>query len=136
YNGDGKVDLFVTDMHSDMFFNVPPGDWAAEAAKSDTAKLPADVFPNGKSQFIAGNALFTNNGGGKFTESSDRVGLETYWPWGPSVDDLNADGWDDVFITANMNFPFRYGVNSLLLNEAGKYFTPAEFTLGVEPKSP
>jgi hypothetical protein len=58
-----------------------------------------------------------------------------YWPWGPSVDDLNADGWDDVFITAGMSFPFRYAPNSLLLNEKGKRFLPAEFTLGVEPRA-
>ena len=48
--------------------------------------------------------------------------------------DLNADGWDDVFITASMNFPFRYGVNSVLLNEGGKRFVDSEFILGVEPR--
>jgi len=51
------------------------------------------------------------------------------------VDDLNADGWDDIFITAGMNFPFRYGINSLLLNEAGKHFLPSEFVVGVEPRA-
>ena len=51
------------------------------------------------------------------------------------VDDLNADGWDDIFIASGMNFPFRYGINSLLLNEAGKHFLPSEFVLGVEPRA-
>ncbi len=60
--------------------------------------------------------------------------METYWPWGPSVDDLNADGWDDIFTTAGMNFPHRYGINSVLLNEAGRHFLPSEFLLGVEPR--
>jgi hypothetical protein len=50
------------------------------------------------------------------------------------VDDLNADGWDDIFIAASMNFPHRYGGNSVLLNEAGRHFLPAEFPLGVEPR--
>jgi hypothetical protein len=50
------------------------------------------------------------------------------------VDDFNADGWDDIFIAAGMNFPFRYGINSLLLNDAGHHFLPSEFVLGVEPR--
>jgi enediyne biosynthesis protein E4 len=50
------------------------------------------------------------------------------------VGDFNADGWDDVFITAGMCFPFRYGINSLLLNNRGERFLDAEFLLGVEPR--
>jgi hypothetical protein len=34
-----------------------------------------------------------------------------------------------------MNFPFRYGINSLLLNEQGQRFLPSEFVLGVEPRA-
>src|SRR5947208_569010 len=33
-----------------------------------------------------------------------------------------------------MNFPHRYGINSVLLNEAGRHFLPSEFLLGVEPR--
>src|SRR5205814_2021438 len=135
FDGEGGLDLFVTDMHSDMWANVPRGDWKAEASKADTAPAPADFFPQGKGSFIFGNALFANRGGGRFAEISDNVGVETYWPWGPSVDDLNADGWDDIFVAAGMNFPHRYGVNSVLLNEAGRHFLPAEFVVGVEPRA-
>ena len=60
--------------------------------------------------------------------------MENYWPWGVSVDDLNADGWDDIFITSSMNFPFRYGINSMLLNNRGERFLDAEFLLGIEPR--
>jgi hypothetical protein len=135
FNGDGRVDLFVTDMHSDMWANIPPGDWAAEARKADTMPAPVDYFPTGKRGFVFGNALFANRGGGRFDEVSDSAGVETYWPWGPSVDDFNADGWDDIFIAAGMNFPFRYAVNSLLLNDGGRRFLPSEFVLGVEPRA-
>jgi hypothetical protein len=50
------------------------------------------------------------------------------------VGDLNADGFQDVFIASSMCFPFRYGINSLLLNEAGGRFVDAEFVLGIEPR--
>ena len=62
------------------------------------------------------------------------MGVETYWPWGTSIGDLNADGWQDVFITGSMNYPFRYGINSLLLNNRGEKFLDSEFLLRVEPR--
>ena len=33
-------------------------------------------------EVLFGNAYYRNEGGGKFTEASDDVGLETFWPWG------------------------------------------------------
>ena len=134
FDGDGRLDIFTTSMHPDMWVNIPPGDWAAESRKDDSSQVSGRLFPQGKGGFIFGNALFANRGGGRFEEVSDRVGVETYWPWGPSVDDFNADGWDDILIAASMNFPYRYGINSLLLNEAGHHFLPSEFVLGVEPR--
>ena len=134
FDGDGRLDLFVTSMHPDMWVNIAPGDWAAEGRKADTSTVAAGMIPEGKDRFIFGNELFANRGGGRFEEISDSVGVETYWPWGPSVDDLNADGWDDIFIAAGMNFPYRYGINSVLLNEAGRRFLPSEFVVGVEPR--
>ena len=67
-------------------------------------------------------------------EISDQVGTETRWPWGPSLGDVNADGWEDLFITGSMNYPFRYGVNSMLINNRGEAFLDAEYILGVEPR--
>lgn len=62
------------------------------------------------------------------------MGVENYWPWGPSVGDINADGWDDIFIPSGMSFPYRYGINSMLLNNRGEKFLDAEFLLGIEPR--
>jgi hypothetical protein len=84
---------------------------------------------------IFGNAFFRNEGGDQFAEISDALGVETYWPWGVSVGDVNADGFEDVFFTAGMNYPLRYGANSLLLNDGGRKFHDSEFVLGVEPRA-
>jgi hypothetical protein len=128
YDNDGRLDLFVTDMHSDMSEEVGP---EREKLKS-RMQWPLDYL--GAGEFVFGNAFYRNLGGGRFEEISDRVGVENYWPWGVSVGDVNADGWDDAFITSGMGFPFRYGVNSMLLNDGGATFVDSEFVLGIEPR--
>ena len=130
FDNDGRQDVFVTDMHSDMSQGVLPG---KEKEKADIQWDEEMLQTGGKSMF--GNAFYRQTGDGKFEEVSDEIGAENYWPWGLSSGDLNADGFTDVFITASMNFPFRYGVNSLLLNVGGKRFADCEFVLGVEPRS-
>ncbi len=121
-----------------MWVDIAPGDWTAEGRKADSSTVAAGMIPEGKARFTFGNELFANRGGrgggSRFEEVSDSAQVETYWPWGPSVDDLNADGWDDIFIAAGMNFPYRYGINSVLLNEGGHRFLPSEFVVGVEPR--
>ncbi|SPF55865.1 exported hypothetical protein [Candidatus Sulfopaludibacter sp. SbA4] len=130
YDNDGRPDLFVTDMHSDMFKEVGP-----EGEKRKAPAHPPETFLMGPpGDFVFGNALYHNLGGGKFEEVSDRMGAENLWPWGVSVGDINADGWDDIFIASSMNFPYRYGINSMLLNNRGEKFLDAEFLLGIEPR--
>lgn len=132
YDNDGRMDLLLTDMHSDMMGNRAPDE---EQIKTPPQYIEPESYLGGPTEsFIFGNAFFHNLGGGKFEEISDRLGVENYWPWGVSVGDLNADGWDDIFITSGMSFPFRYGINSMLLNNRGEKFLDAEFVLGIEPR--
>ena len=128
FDNDADLDIILTDMHSDMSEDVGP---AREKLKS-RMQWPESTLRSGGNS-IYGNAFFRNDGG-TFTETSDALGTENYWPWGLSVGDLNADGFDDVFIASSMNFPFRYGVNTVLLNDAGRGFVDTEFILGVEPR--
>ena len=129
FDNDGNQDIYVTDMHSDMSQSIGPN---REKLKSEM-KWEESILKS-KGMSIYGNAFFKSSGVGKYEEVSDEVGAENYWPWGLSSGDFNADGFVDVFITSSMNFPFRYGVNSLLINELGEKFIDAEFILGVEPR--
>jgi hypothetical protein len=141
WNLDGLMDLFVTDMHSDMTgAQIRTGDKdyspRFEKQKSDVwcsiEWTPENLAR--ASNCILGNAFYQNQGGGKFTEVSQRIGAETYWPWGISVADLNADGYEDVFVSAGMGYPLRYAMNSVLLNDFGQRFVDSEWVLGVEPR--
>lgn len=141
YNQDGKIDLFVTDMHSDM--TKQQTEEAAgfrpsiEKKKSEAycALQWTEEYLQGSSNNIFGNAFYENRGSEPWVEISDRLGVETYWPWGASVGDLNADGFEDILVTAGMGYPFRYAINSVLLNDAGRRFFDVEFLVGIEPRA-
>jgi enediyne biosynthesis protein E4 len=130
FNNDGRLDIFITDMHSDMSEEIPPD---REKLKS-VMRWPVSFRGNGTTS-IWGNSFFLKEGPGKFREVSDAIGMENYCPWGPSVGDLNADGYDDTFIASGMNYPERYMVNSVKLNDRGRRFVDAEFVLGIEPRT-
>jgi hypothetical protein len=141
FDQDGRLDLYITDMHSDMNtvqlqISTTNRTEQFEAVKSEQWCSPEWIknnWPGASRSFVFGNAFYKNTEGG-FKEISDSIGAETYWPWGISVADINADGYEDVFVTAGMGYPLRYGINSLLLNEQGKRFVHSEFVLGVEPR--
>jgi len=134
YNNDGLFDLLVTSMHVDMWDNhlgLPQ-----ERRKTPLNRMPASYLRSGDpSTMILGNALLTRNPSGVYLDRSDETNTETYWPWGLSTGDLNADGFSDLFITASMNLQYRYHPNNLLLNDRGERFVDAEFVLGVEPRA-
>jgi hypothetical protein len=130
FNNDGRQDIFITDMHSDMSAVQAP---EVENNKSDI-KWPESFRGDGK-QSIWGNSFFLKVGPDAYREVSDEIGVENFCPWGPSVGDLNADGFDDIFIASGMNYPFRYMMNSARLNDRGRRFVEAEFVLGIEPRS-
>jgi cytochrome oxidase Cu insertion factor (SCO1/SenC/PrrC family) len=130
FDNDGAFDLYVTDMHSDM--SVGDIEPALEKLKAEM-QWPESFLESG-GQSLFGNAFYKGDGRGGFREISDEIGAENYWPWGLTVADLNADGFEDAFLTSSMCFPYRYSCNSVLLNNGGREFLDAEFILGVEPR--
>jgi hypothetical protein len=129
FNNNGRMDLVLSDMHSDMSREVLP-----EEEKFKSMMTWTNEHLQGGANNIFGNAFYENLEEGRFREVSDPLGVENYWPWGLSVGDLNADGFEDLFIGASMSFPFRYGINTVLLNDLGTRFLDSEFILGVEPR--
>lgn len=132
FDNDGRFDLYITDMHSDMSEDVGP---ELEKQKSNM-QWDAAFLATREGESIFGNAFYHKQADGSFREVSDAIGAENYWPWGLSSGDLNADGFEDVFIASSMCFPYRYSANSLLLNQQGQRWVDAEFALGVEPRAP
>src|SRR3989344_8561702 len=93
YDNDLLSDLLTTDMHSDMEKDYSP----AEEKK----KLPPEVMTSHGVDItnnLLGNAFFKNTGHTPWREISDPIGVETYWPCGMSVDDVNADRYQKIFI--------------------------------------
>jgi hypothetical protein len=152
FNGDGRLDLFVTDMHSDMwvgfedvhlvrakekFHSIAGPDWAPD---SDARRYMKDLKSRFSDElgltfdmFLLGNSLFRNEGGGKFTEVSDAAGMETFWPWGICVGDFDSNGYEDEFLPSGMGFPYFYWPNSLMLNNGNGTFADRAAQAGIEP---
>jgi hypothetical protein len=155
YDGDGRLDLFVVDMHSDMWmgldaqersraaavefqhrrFRSPAGPTVNEDAPGFIDAQRAEFAKHGQryDAAIFGNALYRNAGGGKFEETAVSAGLETFWPWGIATGDWDDDGREDLFITSGMGYPFYYWPNQLMMNDGDGTFTDRASTLGVEP---
>jgi hypothetical protein len=158
YNNDGKLDLLMVDMHSDMW--LPPNNvidhkqalalvkklekvrhpqvtGAAnrinERAAHESEKEFVDLFHVQYDKVIFGNTLFKNLGGGKFQEVADQAGMETFWPWGVAVGDFDNDGFEDVFLPSGMGYPFFYWPNRLMMNQGDGTFQERSGQEGIEP---
>jgi hypothetical protein len=63
FNGDGRLDLFITDMHSDMIDMIDPADWSGKARKTNAAHVQDGMMPTGRAHLMFGNALFARRRG-------------------------------------------------------------------------
>jgi hypothetical protein len=157
FNNDGRLDLLIVDMHSDMWLpSRNESVMKAIAVKGRHTKYPSvtgaassypklasnvadqehrlnqmfDIHPD---QVVFGNTIYKNQGGGKFEEISDQAGLETFWPWGIASGDFDNDGFEDVFVPSGMGYPFFYWPNALMMNNGDGTFTDHAQAEAIEP---
>jgi hypothetical protein len=149
YDGDGRLDLMIVDMHSDMWMDiweVPPeieehkkyAGVAGPRVERGTMRPAVRDEMNAKLHIrpdtvLFGNTLFHNLGGGKFEEVSDTAGVETFWPWGVAAADFDMDGSVDLFIPSGMGYPLFYWRNALLMNHGDGTFEDRSRRFGIDP---
>lgn len=135
YNNDGRMDLYITNMHADMW-QLDKGILGPDEKKRVPPKFMPESYLQSRvpGKNILGSALYECEDTGRYREVATDINADNFWPWGPSIGDLNADGFQDLFIASCMNYPYRYHPNSVLINEHGKQFRDAEFILGIEPR--
>lgn len=91
-NGDGRPDIFVTDMLANDSKRVK----TQIPTHTAFAKKPGDMESQLQYQR---NSLFVNRGDGSFGELSMYAGVQASgWSWGTMFSDVDLDGWPDVLI--------------------------------------
>lgn len=154
YDGDGRLDLIIVDMHSDMWMGLDYNHTSLAVAKTsetkkfdyfygpDTPKDPdllqleddlEGILDFRHEDVLFGNVLFRSLGNGEFEEVTQEANLETFWPWGVATGDFNNDSHEDVFMAAGMGYPFYYWPNSLMMNRGDGSFVDVAETQGIEP---
>jgi hypothetical protein len=151
FNNDGRLDLLIVDMHSDMWMSpkVDPRTSKDDLRKkydhvmgpeffrskdsAETEQRFIDAFKIRNEDVVFGNTLFKNLPSGKFEEVSDKAGMETFWPWGIATGDFDNDGYEDVFLPSGMGYPYFYWPSALMMNNGNETFTDRAAVLGIEP---
>jgi enediyne biosynthesis protein E4 len=150
FNNDGKLDLYIVDMHSDMWtptrldlstvdekrkypYVSGPDIENNKPGAVESEKRLADLFQIHYDEVVFGNTLFKNLGNGKFEEISDKANMETLWPWGIATGDFDNDGYEDVFLASGMGYPWGYWPNRLMMNNGDETFSERSAEEGIEP---
>ncbi len=116
-DNDGDIDLFVTNTGAS--------------------------YPNSDS---SSHAYYRNNGDGTYTDLRFAYGLDTLpWGWGATMDDLDNDGWLDIYFAGSMPLPpFKVGClpdgrpgnpGTFLMNNGDGTFRNATETTGADDLS-
>jgi len=122
FDGDGWPDVFMTDMHSDMW--IPPGmpfSLVDAGVRYRGHHGPHHGEGDNSDGPIYGNTLWLSVGGGVFEESALPWGAETFNPWGALADDFDNDGLVDAFVPSGMSNPYPYFPDVFLRNAGGRF---------------
>ncbi len=116
FNNDGMFDFFAADMSNTTHYKskVAMGDMGGLVDYMDTLVTP---------QYMV-NAFYINTGSESFMEGARLLGISsTDWTWSPRFEDLDNDGWQDLFITNGMVRSFN---DSDILNRIKRASSPKE----------
>jgi len=154
FNNDGQLDIYIVDMHSDMWMGADySNSYYPAAVQSEKLRFDYSFGPNTEEvdqllayedeleeildfrheEVVFGNAFYKALGQGQYVEISAEANLETFWPWGLATGDYDNDGLVDVFVTTGMGYPFYYWHNYLMMNRGAELFLDRSFALGIEP---
>jgi hypothetical protein len=143
-DNDGRLDLYVVDMHSDMWLDfrydmTTIEEWHRYESPFGPEKPPQQVVEFYKTilkgdNYLFGNSFFRAKPDGTFAEMGPAAGLETFWPWSIAAGDFDGDGFVDYYVASGMGYPFPYWPDYLLMNTGDVTFVNQARELGVEPR--
>jgi hypothetical protein len=152
FNNDGRLDLLIVDMHSDMWLPswIDPRTGTQDSLKEKYSRFMGPYYRRDVrvseeeknlqnnvhfryEDVLFGNTLFKQLPSGKFAEVSDKANMETWWPWGIAVGDYDNDGYEDVYLPSGMGYPYEYWPSALMMNNGNETFTDRAASTGIEP---
>lgn len=107
YDRDGRLDLFVS-----SYVAFPMS--AAIAAKATCTWLGINVFCGPRGFATGVNHLFLNDGGGRFSEVSQRAGIRVeglHYGFAAITADFDDDNWPDIFVACDSTPSLLYRNN-------------------------
>ena len=102
YNNDGLLDIFSVDMVADDNYRIK-----SSMSGMDPERFWLAVESGFHHQYMF-NSLQLNNGNGSFSEVAHLAGISNSdWSWAVLLNDLDNDGFKDLFITNGIKRDFR-----------------------------
>ena len=102
-DGDGTLDLFVSNMHANSAWALFHPDFPAPIPwfyrllgffTDEVRRRPDDIID----RLTRGSTLYRNNGDGTFTDVSDAAGVrDAQWGWSAEFLDYDNDGRLDLY---------------------------------------